>query len=183
MPASAAAPGTPESSVLTPVGRRLSVHSDAQVETPCCLHSDDVPRSLSTDSPVRPSDLPPASRSIFTFRITRRQTLPKTSAATCCVETDHRCHFSFFITQITLLAYTYRPTSHYSRRECNLERHCAPLEVATPTRRSFSGRGYNALTGRSHGHRLAAYLSRHLRQTVLLPMHCLACTYRVRARR
>ena len=43
------------------------------------------------------------------------------------------------------------------------------LEVATRTRRPFSGRGCHALTWRSHDHSLAAYLSRHLRQTVLLP--------------
>jgi len=32
------------------------------------------------------------------------------------------------------------------------------LEVATPTPRPLSGRGYHALTWRSHGHSLAAYL-------------------------
>jgi len=41
------------------------------------------------------------------------------------------------------------------------------LEVATPTCFPFSGRGCHALTWRSHGHSLAAYLWRHLRQTVL----------------
>jgi len=46
------------------------------------------------------------------------------------------------------------------------------LEVATPTARSLSGRGCHALTWRSHGHSLAAYLWRHLRQTVLLPGKC-----------
>jgi len=53
------------------------------------------------------------------------------------------------------------------------------LEVATRTRRPFSGRGCHALTWRSHDHSLAAYLSRHLRQTVLLPGNStVACTYR-----
>jgi len=46
------------------------------------------------------------------------------------------------------------------------------FEVATPTRRGFSGRGYHALTWRSHGHSLAAYLWHHLRKTVLLPGKC-----------
>jgi len=46
------------------------------------------------------------------------------------------------------------------------------LQVATPTPRSFSGRGRHALTWRSHGHSLAAYLWRHLRQTVVLPGKC-----------
>ena len=32
------------------------------------------------------------------------------------------------------------------------------LEVATPTRRAFSGHGGHALSWRSHGHSLAAYL-------------------------
>jgi len=32
------------------------------------------------------------------------------------------------------------------------------LEVATPTRRAFSGDGGDALTWRSHGHSVAAYL-------------------------
>ena len=36
----------------------------------------------------------------------------------------------------------------------------------------LSGRGYHALTWRSHGHSLAPYLWRHLRQTVLLPGKC-----------
>jgi len=46
------------------------------------------------------------------------------------------------------------------------------LEVATPTQRPFSGRGCHALSWRSHGHSLAAYLWRHLRQTVVLPGKC-----------
>ena len=46
------------------------------------------------------------------------------------------------------------------------------LEVATPTRRPFSGRRCHALTWRSHGHSLlAAYLSRHLRD-----LNVLRCT-------
>jgi len=47
-----------------------------------------------------------------------------------------------------------------------------PLEVATPTSRPLSGSGCHALTWRSHGHSLAAYLRRHLRQTVVLPGKC-----------
>jgi len=46
------------------------------------------------------------------------------------------------------------------------------LEVATPTPRPLSGRGYHALTWRSHGHSVAAYLWRRLCQTVLLPGKC-----------
>jgi len=33
-----------------------------------------------------------------------------------------------------------------------------PLEVSTPTRRPFSGRGCHALTWRSHGHSLVGCL-------------------------
>jgi len=43
------------------------------------------------------------------------------------------------------------------------------LEVATPYAPPLSGRGYHALTWRSHGHSVATYLRRRLRQTVLLP--------------
>ena len=39
----------------------------------------------------------------------------------------------------------------------------------------LSGGGCHALTWRSHGHSLAAYLSRHLRQTVVLPGKCTVC--------
>jgi len=46
------------------------------------------------------------------------------------------------------------------------------LEVPTPTPRPFSCRGCHALTWRSHSHSLAAYLWRHLRQTVALPGKC-----------
>jgi len=46
------------------------------------------------------------------------------------------------------------------------------LEVATPTPPPLLGRGYHALTCWSHDHSLAAYLWRHLRQTVLLPGKC-----------
>jgi len=46
------------------------------------------------------------------------------------------------------------------------------LEVATPTATPPSGRGYHALTWQSHGHSLAAYLWRRLRQTVRLPGKC-----------
>jgi len=51
---------------------------------------------------------------------------------------------------------------------------CVPLrlEVVTPTPRPLSGRGCHALTWRSQGHSLAAYLWRHLRQTVVLPGKC-----------
>jgi len=48
------------------------------------------------------------------------------------------------------------------------------LPIATPTRRAFSGHGGHILRWRSHGHSLAAYLWRHLHQTVVLP--CSKCT-------
>jgi len=41
------------------------------------------------------------------------------------------------------------------------------LPIATPTRRPFSGHGGDALSWQSHSHSLAAYLWRHLRQSVL----------------
>jgi len=50
--------------------------------------------------------------------------------------------------------------------------HSVILEVATPTATPPPGRGYHALTWRSHGHSLAAYLWHRLRQTVLLPGKC-----------
>jgi len=36
--------------------------------------------------------------------------------------------------------------------------HCQSIEVATPYAPPLSSRGYHALTWRSHGHSVAAYL-------------------------
>jgi len=46
------------------------------------------------------------------------------------------------------------------------------IEVATPYAPPLSSSGYHTLTWRSHGHSVAAYLWRRLRQTVLLPGKC-----------
>ena len=46
--------------------------------------------------------------------------------------------------------------------------HCVSLEIATPTRRPFSGHGCHALSWRSHGHSLVGCLWRHLRDLSVL---------------